>query len=290
MKAASWILDSAGFVPGDAVSLTSRAFRYGMSIFETIAILEGRPLFVREHLDRLCIAAGILGFPVPPHLREAFLQFGRDGCPQPSDSSQNPRSVEDNAPYLSGTGVLRLYLSADAGSPSDPIACATASLQFEPAPIPTEPLPPVALARWPRPFEPPFPGIKSANYWLHIAARRAAMESGADDALLFDACGHLVGATMANVFLHLDGEWHTPSLDSGARDGVVRDWLLRHHPVRQSALTTADTARASAAFLTNSRIGIQAVSALDARTLPPDGPVPPLWRSYHDVVLKASAH
>jgi branched-subunit amino acid aminotransferase/4-amino-4-deoxychorismate lyase len=80
----------------------------------------------------------------------------------------------------------------------------------------------------------------------------------------------LVGAAMANVFLQIDGKWVTPALETGARDGVVRSWVLSHFGANEEILESRDVARCSAAFLTNSRIGIRSVRELDGRSLADD--------------------
>src|SRR5690606_35649704 len=90
----TWTLIDGVFRPGAAVPVTDRGFRYGMSVFETIAVFEGRLLFWDEHKERLrraCEAAEFFFRPIP-----AF-------------------------PALEGkTGMLRLYVTAGDGGPSEP--------------------------------------------------------------------------------------------------------------------------------------------------------------------------
>jgi branched-subunit amino acid aminotransferase/4-amino-4-deoxychorismate lyase len=94
-------------------------------------------------------------------------------------------------------------------------------------------------------------------------AKRAAC----DEALLFNPAGMLVGAAMANVFLQIDGTWVTPALETGARNGAVRSWVLSHLGADEGILESRDVAHCSAAFLTNSRIGIRSVREMDGRPL-----------------------
>ena len=77
----------------------------------------------------------------------------------------------------------------------------------------------------------------------------------------------LVGAAMANVFLQLDGTWVTPALETGARDGAVRSWVMGRLGAGEGILDSRDLARCSAAFLTNSRVGVRSVRELDGRPL-----------------------
>ena len=75
---------------------------------------------------------------------------------------------------------------------------------------------------------------------------------------------------MANVFLQIDGKWVTPALETGARDGAVRSWVLSNFIAQEGILESQDVARCSAALLTNSRIGIRSVRELDGRPLADD--------------------
>ena len=79
-------------------------------------------------------------------------------------------------------------------------------------------------------------GWKTGNYWANIRALAAARESGAREALLFDAEGILLGCACASVFVQMDGAWLTPARAVGARDGVVRQWVLSRLEVEEARL------------------------------------------------------
>ena len=106
---------------------------------------------------------------------------------------------------------------------------------------------------------------------------------GVGEVLLFNPSGCLVCAGMANVFLEIGGVWQTPALEAGARDGVVRAWVRKQMPVEEALLGPDDVTRCSACFLSNSRIGVRAVSEMDGRPLCTD--VAALQRLYRSEVL-----
>jgi branched-subunit amino acid aminotransferase/4-amino-4-deoxychorismate lyase len=110
-------------------------------------------------------------------------------------------------------------------------------------------------------------GWKTGNYWQNIDALAAARRTGCDDALLFNPAGMLVSASMANVFLRIDGTWTTPALETGARDGVVREWTLAMLDASESIHSPDALACCTSAFLTNSRMGIRTIAELDGRPL-----------------------
>jgi hypothetical protein len=56
----TWKKTGTEWVPCENLPLGDRGFRYGMSVFETIAVREGKPLILEEHLEPLIIQLGIM--------------------------------------------------------------------------------------------------------------------------------------------------------------------------------------------------------------------------------------
>ncbi|MFM8764696.1 MAG: hypothetical protein ACKOEZ_07670, partial [Spartobacteria bacterium] len=61
----TWKLKKSVWKPEESLPLADRGFRYGMSVFETITVVAGRPLLLGKHLERLRRAAGTCGFELP---------------------------------------------------------------------------------------------------------------------------------------------------------------------------------------------------------------------------------
>ena len=53
----AWRFQSGLWKPCAGVPIEDRGFRYGMSVFETVAIHRGRAVFLEAHLERLIRAA-----------------------------------------------------------------------------------------------------------------------------------------------------------------------------------------------------------------------------------------
>ncbi len=213
-----------------------------MSVFETIAIRREVPLFLDAHLALLKETLRDLGGSVPACLSQAV----RDVC----------KGSED--------GVVRVYVTAGEGDFGATFQGAVYLLrEAMPLGIASDAKVVTSAA-----MHLPAPGgRKSGNYWANADAAVQARRHGADDALLFDVCGQLVGAATANVFLRIDGHWQTPPRESGTRRGVVRGWVLERFGALESPLGNEAVAAADAAFLTNSRIGVRPVAVLDGRPL-----------------------
>jgi branched-subunit amino acid aminotransferase/4-amino-4-deoxychorismate lyase len=243
-NACSWLWLEGEFVPKAAIPLSDRGFRYGMSVFETLRISDGSPGFLGPHMERLRSAALQCGFSPPQAALSAL----------PLLLSQ-----------INGTGVARVYLTAGDGAPTAPARHCRVAVLFE-ARKPTAPAS-YALRSASSAHLPPFGGLKTANYWANAEALRQAHSQGADEALLFLPDGRLIGACMANVFVKTMDGWVTPSLECGARNGVVREWTLRHLCATEGIILRETLQSASSVFLTSSWIGAVQAHLLDDRPL-----------------------
>lgn len=246
----TFLFDGGEFQPGAGLPLTDRGFRYGMSVFETVAIRSAAALLSGEHLARLEETAAAAKFRPP----EGWLETTRALLEHPP--------IEE--------GVARIHLTAgdrDGG-------VARVALLFEEMPIPTDLSTARALTVE---FTPALPFGKTGNYWPHFLARPATGE----EPILCTPRNLLLGGAMANLFLVLDDALFTPRRP--VRCGVVRDWIH----AKEAGLTRDDLARARAAFLTNSRFGLCNLTAIDGRELPGDPLVATIWERYRREVLRA---
>lgn len=253
----SWKLADGIWESARSVDLTDRGFRYGMSVFETVAVVDCRPLLLSEHLKRLARAANDCGAVLPVLPNFDFTQ--------------------------TGSGLLRFYLTFGSGKPTAPFD-GNAYAIFEPAEV-TWKLPDARVMTCAAPYLPRPGGWKTGNYWQNIDALATAQRAGCDEALLFNPAGMLVSASMANVFLKIGSNWLTPTLASGARDGAVRAWAMAQTGAEETIIEIEQIHQAKACFLTNSRYGVRSVAELDGRPL--ENPIAPLQQKYRNEIFDA---
>ena len=223
-----WRLDGDRWKTADSLPLTDRGLRYGMSVFETIGVRDGKALFMEEHAKLLSSSAKNL-------LRVDFHPVA-------------PPLEPDNR------GVLRIYITAGDGGPADAAAKPCIFALFESV---SGDLPDDQSARMhPEPVAPFAHGAKTGNYWTQCAAQAAARAAGFDHALLSDSEGRLLSAAMGNVFFVRDGELCTPALPLAVRPGVMRCWVMAQESVREVEVTADSLEDAQEIFLTNSRLGV----------------------------------
>ncbi len=252
----SWFWNGTAFAPCAGIPLADRGFRYGMAFFESLAIRGGEAEFLDAHLSRLQAACAQCGWPVEPATLAGAGEWLRQASfPAPT--------------------FARLYVTAGEGGPTAPVSVPRLFLFCEPR-SPALPAP-YRLAFSPSAHLPLLGGLKTANYWANVEALRAAKAAGCDEALLFNPKDELISACMANVFVVLEGELVTPAPATGARRGVVREWVMRRRPVAERTLHRRDLENATECFLTSSWLGVTPVASLNARPRP-------LWTSIADAL------
>jgi len=216
------------WIGAEALPFTDRGVRYGMSVFETIGVREGSALLFREHADRLATAA------------KELLGIDTELTLPPLDAGAR--------------GMLRLYVTAGDGSPTDPVASPRLFALFEAL---RDELPDFQTARLhPEPVAPFAHGAKTGNYWLQCAAQSEACAAGFDHALLADRDGSLLSGAMGNVFLVYEGQLCTPSSGLSLRPGVMREWVMAQEEVQEVRFKALDLDKVVEIFLTNSRLGV----------------------------------
>ncbi|MEO3780298.1 branched-chain amino acid transaminase [Micromonospora sp. B11E3] len=117
------------------------------------------------------------------------------------------------------------------------------------------------------------PAAKATGQYLNsYLALQEALTSGYDEAIMLNTEGHVTDGYAHNIFVVRDGELRTPTLASGALEGVVRDTVLTIAgedgiPTRTDVLVRTDLYHADECFLTGTAAGIVPVLNVDGRTV-----------------------
>lgn len=95
-------------------------------------------------------------------------------------------------------------------------------------------------------------GLKTISYAENSLALRNAREHGFADVLFINERGEVMESALANVIWLHEGQWWTPSLDSGCLPGVTRRLLIENFAVKEGVLLESDLLNVSALALTSS--------------------------------------
>lgn len=261
----SWAWSGTSFSARDSVPLSDRGFRYGMSVFESLPVRNGAPIFLAAHLARLRAACAQCGFAPDPAALAACGGLLRGG----------------------GDGFARIYVTAGDGAVTEPCEDARVFVFLEPR----EPVPARVYHRGydlgvsPEPHRPIFGGLKTGNYWSNLEAFRQGVKRSKNETLFFNPDGFLISACMANVFAVFGNEIATPPLAAGARNGVLREWVIERRDVRERGLTRAELEAADEIFLTSSWLGIMPAAALEEKDIASKAISSALRREYEQALF-----
>ncbi|NDL66545.1 aminotransferase class IV [Anaerotalea alkaliphila] len=220
---------------------------FGYGAFETL-LAEAPPVFLRMHLERLHRALDVLG-------------IGR---------RVEPWEVEQAVELLSCRGqVLKVAVSekntvfSARPNPYRQSDYAQGAV-LGPSSVGKNSLSPAVR-------------IKSLNYLENLLENRKAKGQGWSDAFFLNEKGCVTETTTANLFFLQNGKLHTPALENGLLDGTVRRWLLEEGQgnrlpeglaVMEGNYGPEAFAASEGVIMTNSVLGVMAVSSWEGRELP----------------------
>lgn len=221
-----------------AISPMDAGFQQGIGIYETIRVLRGRPLFLREHLERM-ESSRIAMRLAPPRWEVA-------------DSIRRLLAQAGD-----GEAALRATLTAGAGAGS------TLALTLRPIPAVPQPLR-VWISSYRKMRGDLVEAIKTTSRARNALAREEAAAHGAFEAILPTNEGDLAEGSVSNFYLVRQGVLVTPPLDSGCLPGVTRGKVLQLArelgiSIREMAIFPQDLSGAQEMLISNALIGIHAV-------------------------------
>lgn len=239
-----------------------RGLLYGDGLFETMVVRAGR--IVHEPLHAARLAEGCSRLAITADLPRIWAQA--------RVAAQRHGEATLRLQVTRGTAVARGYTPAGTEQARAILAV------FDPPSPAGLPQRPVVVTLDMRLGEnPALAGLKHGNRLEQVLARLELSRSGgAFEGLLAGSSGMLVSGTMSNVFLELDGELVTPSLDRCGVAGVMRAVVLRTaeecgFKVRVAEVPLEAVRRCSALALSNARMGLLPAHRLDGRELAGSG-------------------
>jgi len=239
------------------VAALDRGLEFGDGLFETLRIAQGRLVDWPAHYERLALGAARLGLTCPP--------------------------LAQWAPYLPPNlsaideGVCKFILTRGQGgtgySPRAHAPSRVYTLVTPPRRGPEIADYTVGVLSTPMMLHPILAGLKTLNRLDSVLARLELQQHPHwHDGLMTDGKGHVLCASLGNVFFQINGHWITPSVEEGGIAGCVRRRLIEHWPsdfgrLQQRAIRLEELALVQSAFVTNSLIGVQPIHCLGSTRL-----------------------
>lgn len=236
----------------DHVSALDRGLQYGDGLFETLAVIQGRPRFWQAHMDRLAAGCEQLGLPAIPQavlLREVqTVSAGRRQCVVKIIVTRG-MSGRGYAPSLD---VRANRIVCSWAWPEDPGNLVETGIRARVCSL--------RLAMQPR-----LAGLKHLNRLEQVLARSEWTDTTIHEGILLDPEDHVVSAISSNLFLVFGSRMLTPRLDRCGVRGVMRSAILNAFRERceQRRILIDMLPEADEVFVCNAVRGVFPVTRID---------------------------
>ena len=245
---------------GDRVDLVERddalisAFDHGLTVgdgvFETLKVVEGVPLALTRHLNRLARSCELLGLQQP----------------MVSDIRRAVGDVIASEPEASRLGRLRITCTGGVGPLASDRAEGSGTTLVALSPMNPWPATTTAVVvPWVRNERSAVVGAKTTSYAENVVALAWAHDRGYSEGLFMNSIGQLCEGTGTNVFVVASGQVLTPPLTSGCLAGITRELLLEWGMATERELDSSDVESADEVFLTSSTRDVHPVVKLNER-------------------------
>lgn len=209
-------------------------YYYGIGAFETILVMNGKPLFINEHMERLIMALEYLEIKKRVTSDEIlkFIQLNEivEGVLKIAVSEQNIHYTTRKNTY-----TANMYKNG-----------------FK-----------LALCDFQRNETSPLTYHKTLNYAENILARKEAALKNCNEALFLNTKGEICEGSCSNIFFVKGEQLFTPSVSCGLLSGIIRNHICTTEHAEECIIKKDDINKFDECFITNSIIGIMSVRKIE---------------------------
>lgn len=276
----SWVWFNGEWMPAERVRVSplSEGFMFGFGLFETLALIDGRPAFVTAHHQRI----GNSGMRLQLAMKSSAREWASVGA-ELARRNGHANGIFKCVIFKDVNGVSELMTSrSNPYSESDYASGFALKTKTESRPE--------GEAR-----------DKSISYLDDWVARQRARAEGFQDALYVGVNGEVYEGAATNLFAIIDGRLVTPPVEKHIIPGVARSQILalvngsEEGGIARDAelaevlvgaevrpLSFAEVRGAEELFVTNAVLGVMPVSRIDETIFPlrTHGLVPHLRRAF----------
>lgn len=207
-------------------------FSFGKGAFETIKVVDRKPLFLDAHLKRLNKSLDFFEIRKEIDQEEIYSYIKNENEANfalkiiVSDKNFILSSREDN--YKNEDKLFKLKISPVRRN-------STSKMVYH----------------------------KSLSYYENILEHRWAISKGFDSALFLNEREEVAETSFANIFFVKDDEIFTPTLSSGLLKGTMRDYLINNYKICEKVISNSEIKDFDEVFISNSLMGVRSVLAID---------------------------
>lgn len=237
---------------GATIAAGNRSYLYGDGLFESVRIMNGKPINVENHINRLVEGAKVLKMRIPTFLTTSFFETKIQELVDLSEIKEGGKcriSLDraSGGTYFPETNELNFFIEV---YPYDANYFELNSKGIE-----------VDLYTDLKKQKNFLSNFKTKNALLYIMSAITAKEKGLDDLLITNERGSILESSNSNLFLVSNGVLYTPSLDEGCLAGTMRMQIINLAlkngiKVYECSVLPQNLLAADEIFLTNAIRGI----------------------------------
>lgn len=236
----------------------SEGLQFGLGVFETMRRLSEGIEDFEAHMDRLRDSAAQLRIPIPMdfenvHRLRTYLE---------SFSAQEANEQISKGPI----GVLKLTLFKQGDS-------SRWLVSKRPFPYSKKDLKEgfgLTVSQVHRNSTSVIQRHKTLNYGENWLEKQKSIENGYQEVLFLNEKHELTETSASNIFFYKEGRWHTPDVDCGLLQGIMRQRMMDYFiqiekPVVEGRFVLEDILSSERVVLTNALMGLMPVRAIGSR-------------------------
>lgn len=232
--------------------------QFGLGVFETICLRDGKPEFLDWHLERMNHSLQALGIDQTV-TREEVETWLSDSTPEKLQalkimvSAQNKLMTLRHNPYTDEKIArgFKLDFTQVRRNETSPLVC-----------------------------------HKTMNYGDNILEKRRTRNLPIDEVIFLNMKGQISEGSTTNVFFVKNGGIFTPMKSCGLLPGVMRRFVMEHFPTPEMILYPETVDDAEECFVTNSLMGIMPVTQFGDKEFP----IGPVTRKVMDAYQSAEKY
>lgn len=222
----------------------------GLGVFDSMMAKDGVLMDAGDHFDRLLHDVEVV-LGMGPSWLPGFVSMTEVWLPLLSQNDLTRGHARIRTTITGGISHGPLSIS------SIPTVIVTAGRSGSPEHL--KPIHCAIIHDYPRIVNCVLENCKRLDYSRAFAARRAAKEKGADDAIITNTDGNIACGATSNIFIREDGIFYTPPLRDGVLAGVTRKLMLARGDAIEQSISEQRLRAAQDIYLCNSFTGLRKV-------------------------------
>lgn len=239
-------------------TVNNRSFRYGDALFETVKCINGTPLFLESHLQRLYTGMEVLDYDWNDQLLKSVINEDAKRLLARNRFNEGARLRitvfrNEGGLYTPSTNAISVLLETWPGVNEyqlnkDGLSLGIFDAIFKPIHA--------------------FSSLKSANALLFVKAGIAKTKQNVDDVIILNSKGLVCETVSSNIFMVIHNRLVTPPLSEGCLPGIMRQNVLALAPslgmeVLETPVGINALEQAEEVFTTNAISGAQWVKGYE---------------------------